>query len=307
MRIGVFLNYIGLGTNLLHLSYCHEIAKKFGPITIITLCKNLDMALKDDPLIEKVIFIEKNKRFLDLIKLSACLKENSFTKIFIFYPSIRTYLAAKFANIKKIYSYPFFKKKKLHLVKAAKEFTEKSINIVNCPTETNFYVPKNKKNFIKNDYYNIVIGAGSSGPSTKWGEKNYIDLINKLNLKDNFYFYILCGKNENDISKKIISNIKKKNCLSLSEKNISELIPIIASCNMYVGNDSFGHHITSQCGIPSLIIILDTPRAYSDYSKNQYRIIPEGADINMIEHDSAFNTSSIKVDQVYNKIIEIKS
>ena len=37
MRIGVFLNYIGLGTNLLHLSYCHEIAKKFGPITIITL------------------------------------------------------------------------------------------------------------------------------------------------------------------------------------------------------------------------------------------------------------------------------
>ena len=48
MNVGIFLNYIGLGSNLLHLSYCHEIAKKYGPVTIITLCKNLDQALEDD-------------------------------------------------------------------------------------------------------------------------------------------------------------------------------------------------------------------------------------------------------------------
>ena len=37
MKTGIFLSYKGLGANLLHLSYCHEIAKKFGPITLITL------------------------------------------------------------------------------------------------------------------------------------------------------------------------------------------------------------------------------------------------------------------------------
>ena len=60
MNVGIYLNYIGLGSNLLHLSYCHEIAKKYGPVTIITLCKNLDQAVEDDPNIEKVVYIEKN-------------------------------------------------------------------------------------------------------------------------------------------------------------------------------------------------------------------------------------------------------
>ena len=50
MRVGVFLNYIGIGANIMHLSYCHEIAKIYGPITLITLAKNLDQALEDDGL-----------------------------------------------------------------------------------------------------------------------------------------------------------------------------------------------------------------------------------------------------------------
>ncbi len=311
MKIGIFLNFVGLGANLLHLSYCHEIAKRHGPVTIVTLCKNLKQALEDDPLIKDVLLIDKkNKRILDIFKLSSYLKKLSFKKLFIFYPSLRTYLAAKIANIDEINSYSFFKKKNLHLVDAAKEFTEKYLNIKNCPTETNFFVSKKKnevaKEIIKKNHYNIVIGAGSSGPTTKWGEKNYIQLINKLNLNNDYFFYILCGPNEKEISDKIISNVKKKNCQSLSQKNISQLIPIISSCDMYIGNDSFGHHITSQCGIPSLVIILDTPKAYTDYSINQYRIIPKGTNLKNIKHDTAFNPNLIKVDQIYKKVLELK-
>ena len=29
MRTGILLSYVGLGSNLLHLTYCHEIAKKY--------------------------------------------------------------------------------------------------------------------------------------------------------------------------------------------------------------------------------------------------------------------------------------
>ena len=42
MKTGIFLSYKGIGANLLHLSYCHQIAEKFGPVTIITLCSKLD-------------------------------------------------------------------------------------------------------------------------------------------------------------------------------------------------------------------------------------------------------------------------
>ena len=82
MRIGIYLSYVGLGANLLHLSYCHQIAKKYGPVTIITLCKNLKEALTDDPLIEKVYYLEKyQKKFFDIFKLSKILKEFNFLNL----------------------------------------------------------------------------------------------------------------------------------------------------------------------------------------------------------------------------------
>ncbi len=311
MKTCVYLSYVGLGANLLHLSYCHQIASKFGPITIITLCENLKLALKDDPLIREVIVVKKyQKKLVELFKLSNFLKEFSFDKIFIFYPSPRIFLAAKLAKIKEVYSYNFLSKRNLHLVKAAKNFTEKYLKINNCPTETNFFISEKSKKEIKknlnNDKYNIIIGAGSSGPTTKWGSKNYVNLINKLNKSGNYFFYILCGPNEQDISDEIINNVEKKNCFSLSKKNIQEVIPYLCSANLYVGNDSFGHHITSQTGIPSIILILDTPKAYSDYSVNQYRITPKGIDITDVEHDDKFHKDLIEVSEVYNKILYLK-
>ena len=71
MKTGIFLSYIGLGANLLHLSYCHEVAKKFGPVTVITLCSNLDKVLKDDPSIKEVIYLDRyHKKFFDILNLS---------------------------------------------------------------------------------------------------------------------------------------------------------------------------------------------------------------------------------------------
>ena len=106
MKTCIYLSYKGLGANLLHLSYCHEIAKKYGSVTIITLCNNLEAALKDDPLIEKVVFIsEFHKRFIDVLKLKKFLNTFNFDQIFIYYPSLRIYLASIFSNIKKVYCY----------------------------------------------------------------------------------------------------------------------------------------------------------------------------------------------------------
>ena len=100
MKVGVFLNYIGLGANLLHLSYCHEIAKIYGPITLISLSKNLDQALEDDELIHEVKIFEKNKNVIDIPKFSSSLRSLNLDCIYIFYPSARIYLAAKLAGIK---------------------------------------------------------------------------------------------------------------------------------------------------------------------------------------------------------------
>ena len=126
MKVGIYLSYVGLGANLLHLSYCHQIAKKYGPVTIITLCKNLKETLADDPLIKNVYYLNNyHKKIFDILKLSNILKEFSFESLLIYYPSLRIYLAAKIAGIKKIKSYNFLKKKKFTLSKLSKNFNRK--------------------------------------------------------------------------------------------------------------------------------------------------------------------------------------
>jgi ADP-heptose:LPS heptosyltransferase len=76
---------------------------------------------------------------------------------------------------------------------------------------------------------------------------------------------------------------------------------------MYVGNDSFGSHITSQYGIKSIVILLDTPKAYTDYSKNFYRVIPKGFDINKISHNSNADPDLVSVDEIINTIKKLKN
>ena len=304
MKTGIFLSYIGLGANLLHLSYCHEVAKKFGPVTVITLCSNLDKVLKDDPSIKEVIYLDRyHKKFFDILNLSNFLKKFNFDAIFIFYPSFRHYLASKIAGIKNIYHYPLLIKKNLHLVNAAKNFIEKSLKIQNCPTETKIFIDKDKtKKYKLNNSKKIILGIGSSGPTTRWGYDNFASLIKKLNQNGKYYFYLLCGSNEENGAQIIINQIKEKNCESLSMKDVSEIMYYIYLSDMFVGNDSFGHHIACQMNKPSFVILLDSPKAYSDYSKNQFRIIPPDIDINKITHGSNLDPKSISVEMIFNKI-----
>ena len=85
MKTGIFLSYKGLGANLLHLSYCHQIAKKFGPVTLITLNPKLNEILNEDPKFEEIVCLHQfHKKFTDILKLSKFLKNFNF-KNFLFF------------------------------------------------------------------------------------------------------------------------------------------------------------------------------------------------------------------------------
>ena len=304
MKTAIFLSYKGLGSNLLHLSYCHQISKKFGPLKLITLNNKINQILKFDHHFDEVIYLDSYyKKTADIFKLASFFKKLKLDQIFIFYPSARYFLASKIAGIKKIHHYPLFRKNKLHLVETAKKFTERVINISQCPTETKIHVDKQNLGIKKNNNFkSIILGIGSSGPTTKWGYEKYTSLINHLNERYNLNFYLLCGSNETDGANKIINSVNKKNVTSLSNKNIEEILHYINICDLYIGNDSFGHHISSQLGKPSFILLLDTPRAYSDYSKNQIQILPKGYDINKISHDVKVNPNLITLEMIIKNI-----
>ena len=90
--------------------------------------------------------------------------------------------------------------------------------------------------------------------------------------------------------------------VSLGQKSISEVKDYISISNIYIGNDSFGHHIACQMGLPCFIILLDSPRAYSDYSINQKRIIPNNISLDEITHDTRLDPNLITTELVLDKI-----
>jgi len=155
---------------------------------------------------------------------------------------------------------------------------------------------------LDNSKFKIVIGAGSSGPTTRWGSKNFSKLINHLNKTNDYFFFILCGPNEKEIENEIISNLNKENYITLSEKSIEDTIPYLCASNMYVGNDSFGSHITSQSGKKSIVMLLDSPKAYTDYSQNYYRMVPNGFNIAEITHGTNADPNLISVEDVIKNI-----
>ena len=92
MKTGIFLSYKGLGANLLHLSYCHEIAKKFGPVTLITLNPKLKEVLTDDPNFEEIIHLnEFYKKFTDIFRLSIFLKSLNLKNLIYFLSKLKIF------------------------------------------------------------------------------------------------------------------------------------------------------------------------------------------------------------------------
>ena len=92
------------------------------------------------------------------------------------------------------------------------------------------------------------------------------------------------------------------NSINIIIKNIKNLIPYLCASDMYVGNDSFGSHITSQSGKKSIVMLLDSPKTYTDYSQNYHRIVPKGFNIKKITHGTNADPNLITVEEVIKTI-----
>jgi heptosyltransferase-2 len=243
---------------------------------------------------DKIIEITKSK-INNFFKLLNFIKKNNFSKIYIMHFSIFWFLVAKISGIKKIYKYGIFKKN-VDIYLNALEQNKRWLQDSNLSSQTKIAYPQNN---IKNNNQ-IIIGIGSSGPTKRWPTENYIELIKKINNK-NIKFYLAGGNNEieNQIANKIINEIKDNRIESLCSLSIEEIMPIINSSKLYIGNDTGFMHLSAGLNIPAIGLFGDTPLSYANYTKNILPIIPEN--FKTIGHNS-MAINQITVDQVLNEI-----
>ena len=112
---------------------------------------------------------------------------------------------------------------------------------------------------------------------------------------------------DKNLIEKVMNSSIGKNCISFSAMSIAETMPIISSCQFYVGNDTGWGHISSGLGLKSLLLFMDSPpSAYGIYSKNISIIIPDGETIESCGHKTR-GKDRIPIKKVLFKMLELMS
>ena len=120
----VIIKSRGIGDLCILSKYIHEISKhNASKVSVLaqinTRAKEI---LKYDPHVDEVIELDK-KGFFKIIKK---IKPKRFDQAYIYSDSIRLYLISKFSDIKHIFHYRFFSKKRKNFYKTAKNLPKKN-------------------------------------------------------------------------------------------------------------------------------------------------------------------------------------
>ena len=163
---------------------------------------------------------------------------------------------------------------------------------------------KAKQKFSK-EFKHICLGISASGPTKRWDIKNFIKLCININARTPSKFYLAAGNNDKDLIDQFLNSELSNNCISFKDLKISETLPIIKNCNLYIGNDTGWLHISSALGIKCLALFMDSPvQAYGKYSKNIEVIVPEGETEETTTHDT-LGADKISFEKVFNKSIKL--
>ena len=296
--------------------YCYQKLSEKLNSKIIFLTKRSTQAqhyLKLSSFCEEVIYLDEPQRgvknFFQNIKSFFnnvySINNYSFEKCFVFHPSLRYLLIAKFSKAKDVWGLGlkfqnFFLKKNKRLYSnffsktiqgdnEALEFIKKitSLKYIN-------FKPLNNTKVDLRDTVGLIIAA--SGNEKRWSIKNYFKIIDYLIEKNYKKFLIISGidqsKEELLIKEKFYDKIEM---IFTSDKKINDVIPYLEKCKFCVGNDTGFSHLSVNLGVETIIIHGDCPpQSYSDL-------------INHIDIDEDVSRSStsihtITVDKVLNKL-----
>ena len=75
-------------------------------------------------------------------------------------------------------------------------------------------------------------------------------------------------------------------------------MPYIKNCNISICNDSSFSHLSAALGIPTIVLMADTPIIYGSYSPRMHPILPDG--VKEVMHDT-LGKDKINAQKIYEK------
>ena len=89
---------------------------------------------------------------------------------------------------------------------------------------------------------------------------------------------------EQKILNEILNSEFKDQCDALDNYSIYETLPFIKNCNIAVCNDSSFSHLSAALGLPTIVLMADTPIIYGSYSPQMHPILPDG--VSEVKHNT---------------------
>jgi heptosyltransferase-2 len=301
MKILIVQNKKGIGDLVIYLPFIEAIAKKFAT-KIYLLAKENSKAtelMKNNKNIKEIIILDRDNKnnngihdgLAGTFSLIKQIKSYRFDKVFIFNSSLRFNLIARLSSIKDIFQYPLFAKKNQNITKTAQNFLKAKLDI-NVESNPKIVISEREVEHIKKKYNisgdekNILLGIGGSGITKKIPAKTFLKFMEFCNQKYNCRFFLATGQNKDEqlILNEIFNSKFKSKCLQLDKLNLLETLPFIKNCNIAVCNDSSFSHLSAALGLPTIVLMADTPIIYGSYSPQMHPILPDG--VSEVKHNT---------------------
>ena len=315
MKILIVQNKKGIGDLIIFLPFIEALAKKFETQVYLLVKENskaLDI-VEDNKYIKEIIVLDRDNQSNDGIhegvfgtfRLIKNLKKYKFDKIFIFNSSLRFNLIAKLCCIKDIYQYPLFFKKNQNITLAAKKLLESKMGI-KVKSDPQILVDEKKINSVKisnnisSNEKNILLGIGGSGSTKRIPAITFLKFMDFCDKNYKCRFFLATGKlhEEQIILDEILNSKFKQKCIRLDNLRLKETLPYIKNCNISICNDSSFSHLSAALGIPTIVLMADTPIIYGSYSPRMHPILPDG--VKEVKHNT-LGKDKINAQKIYEK------
>ena len=315
MKILIVQNKKGIGDLIIFLPFIEALAKKFETQVYLLVKENskaLDI-VEDNKYIKEIIVLDRDNQgnygihegVIGTFRLIKNLKKYKFDKIFIFNSSLRFNLIAKLCYIKDIYQYPLFFKKNQNITLAAKKLLESKMGI-KVKSDPQILVDEKKVNSVKisnnisSNEKNIFLGIGGSGSTKRIPAITFLKFMDYCNENYKCRFFLATGKlhEEQIILDEILNSKFKQKCIRLDNLRLKDTLPYIKNCNISICNDSSFSHLSAALGIPTIVLMADTPIIYGSYSPRMHPILPDG--VKEVKHDT-LGKDKINAQKIYEK------
>ena len=315
MKILIVQNKKGIGDLIIFLPFIEALAKKFETQVYLLVKENskaLDI-VEDNKYIKEIIVLDRDNQSNDGIHegvfgtfgLIKNLKKYKFDKIFIFNSSIRFNLIAKLCYIKDVYQYPLLFKKNQNITLTAQKLLESKMGI-KVKSDPQILVDEKKINSVKisnnisSNEKNILLGIGGSGSTKRIPAKTFLKFMDYCDENYKCRFFLATGKlhEEQIILDEILNSKFKQKCIRLDNLGLKETLPYIKNCNISICNDSSFSHLSAALGIPTIVLMADTPIIYGSYSPRMHPILPDG--VKEVKHDT-LGKDKINAQKIYEK------